>query len=392
MKFTWDKTYLKYSLYIILTATILYILYAIISNTGLILYYFWQTLSSIFRLLSPFIIALVIAYLLHPVVNWIEKYLFSRKKRKEIFDDKKNHQLKRTLSVLLTYVLVLSLIVLFIYSTYVMIGGQISRQVNVNSMIESIAKYAERYNDIFVQAQQYLESSGLSDDIKAQFKQAMDGINNVLSSATSGAFDYIKRFGNNIVNILFGIIIGFYLLKDIDYFKKLYHDMTRLVFSKRRNEKLSKLLHDINTVVSNFIRGQLLDGLIVGILSSIGLALIGLDFAVLIGLTAGFANIIPYFGPLIGMIPAVVVGLLSGAPIKALFAVGILLLVQQLDSTIIAPKVVGESVGLHPVFVILSLIIGGTYFGLLGMLLAVPVAGIIKLLFLQWLDNYKTQQ
>lgn len=392
MKFTWDKTYLKYSLYIILTATILYILYAIISNTGLILYYFWQTLSSIFRLLSPFIIALVIAYLLHPVVNWIEKYLFGRKKRKEIFDDKKNHQLKRTLSVLLTYVLVLSLIVLFIYSTYVMIGGQISRQVNVNSMIESIAKYAERYNDIFVQAQQYLESSGLSDDIKAQFKQAMDGINNVLSSATSGAFDYIKRFGNNIVNILFGIIIGFYLLKDIDYFKKLYHDMTRLVFSKRRNEKLSKLLHDINTVVSNFIRGQLLDGLIVGILSSIGLALIGLDFAVLIGLTAGFANIIPYFGPLIGMIPAVVVGLLSGAPIKALFAVGILLLVQQLDSTIIAPKVVGESVGLHPVFVILSLIIGGTYFGLLGMLLAVPVAGIIKLLFLQWLDNYKTQQ
>lgn len=392
MKFTWDKTYLKYSLYIILTATILYILYAIISNTGLILYYFWQTLSSIFRLLSPFIIALVIAYLLHPVVNWIEKYLFGRKKRKEIFDDKKNHQLKRTLSVLLTYVLVLSLIVLFIYSTYVMIGGQISRQVNVNSMIESIAKYAERYNDIFVQAQQYLESSGLSDGIKAQFKQAMDGINNVLSSATSGAFDYIKRFGNNIVNILFGIIIGFYLLKDIDYFKKLYHEMTRLVFSKRRNEKLSKLLHDINTVVSNFIRGQLLDGLIVGILSSIGLALIGLDFAVLIGLTAGFANIIPYFGPLIGMIPAVVVGLLSGAPIKALFAVGILLLVQQLDSTIIAPKVVGESVGLHPVFVILSLIIGGTYFGLLGMLLAVPVAGIIKLLFLQWLDNYKTQQ
>lgn len=392
MKFTWDRTYLKYSLYIILTATILYILYFIISNTGVILYNIWLVLSGILGLLSPFIIGLVIAYLLHPVVNWIEQNLFNKRNKNDLFAKNKNSHLKRTLSVLITYILVISIVVLFIYSTYAMIGGQISRQVNVNSMIESIAKYAERYNDIFVQSQKYLESSGLSANLKAQILQTVDSIKNVISSASVGLFDQAKKIGSNLINILLGLIIAFYFLKDMDYFRKLYRESARLVLSKSRNERVSKLFHDINTVISNFIRGQLLDGLIVGILSSIALAIVGLDFALLIGMTAGFANIIPYFGPIIGSIPAIIVGLLSGTPLKALFAFLALMLVQQVDSAVIAPKIVGESVGLHPIFVMLALITGGTLFGLLGMLLAVPVAAIIKLLFLQWMESKKTQQ
>lgn len=379
MKITFDKTLLKYSFYIILTATALYILYAIIGNIGSILDTIFHFIGKILSVLSPLIIALVITYLLHPMVKWLEANLLHKVKTKQ--------KVKRTLSVLLTYVLIVGAFILFIYSIYVMIGGQITNNVNVNNMIDSIMKYSQRYNDIFQSAVAKLETSGLSADLKEQFKSVIERVNNYMGIAINSIFDFFKRLGSNLIDILLGVIIAFYLLKDMDYFKRLTNDFFDAVFKKNTNIKTKLFFRDIDNVVSKFIRGQLLDGIIVGILSSLGLWIIGLDFPVLIGMTAGIANIIPYFGPVIGSIPAVIVGLLSGSPIKALFAVLVLLLVQQLDSIIIAPKVVGESVGLHPVFVIVSIIIGGAYFGLLGMLLAVPTAGIIKLLILRWRQN-----
>ena len=375
MKINLDKGLLKYSFYIIFIATALYILYAVIGNIGVILETFFGFLRNILTILSPFIIALVIAYLLHPMVKWLEINLLHKLKM--------NHQVKRTLSVLLTYLLIVGGFILFIYSTYAMIGGQITNNVNVNNMIDSIMKYSQRYNDIFQTAVAQLETSGLSSDLKEQFKNLIERMNGLMGTAINASFDSIKQLGSNLLNILLGVIIAFYLLKDLEFFKRLTNDCFNVVFKKNTN-KTKLFFHDVDNVVSKFIRGQLLDGLIVGILSSLGLWLIGLDFPVLIGMTAGIANIIPYFGPIIGSVPAVIVGLLSGSPIKALFAVLVLLLVQQLDGAIIAPKVVGESVGLHPVFVILSIVIGGAYFGLLGMLLAVPAAGIIKLLIIRW--------
>lgn len=376
MKINLDKNLLKYSFYIVLTATALYILYAIIGNIGAILETTFNFLRNVLAILSPFIIALVITYLLHPMVKWLEINLFKKIKIKQ--------QLKRTLSVLLTYLLIVGAFILFIYSTYLMIGGQFTNNVNVNNMIDSIMKYSQRYNDIFQSALAKLETSGLSADIKEQFTNIIEILNGFVGTAINAAFDSIKQLGSNLLNILLAVIISFYILKDLEYFRKFTNDCFDAVFNKNRNEKTKLFLNDVDNVVSKFIRGQLLDGLIIGILSSLGLWLIGLDFPVLIGMTAGIFNIIPYFGPIIGTVPAVIVGLLSGSPIKALFAVLVLLLVQQLDGTIIAPKIVGESVGLHPVFVILSIIIGGAYFGLLGMLLAVPTAGIIKLLVIRW--------
>jgi predicted PurR-regulated permease PerM len=376
MKINLDKNLLKYSFYIVLTATALYILYAIIGNIGSILEAIFNFLGNILSILSPFIIALVIAYLLHPMVKWLELNLFKQVNIKP--------QYKRTFSVLLTYLLIVGAFILFIYSTYVMIGGQLTNNVNVNNMIDAIMKYSQRYNDIFQSALAQLETSGLSTDVKEQFKSLIERMNGLVGSAINAAFDSIKQLGSNLINILLGAIIAFYVLKDLEYFKKLTNDCFRVVFRKNSYKNSKLFFHDVDNVVSKFIRGQLLDAIIVGILCSIGLWIVGLDFPVLIGMTAGISNVIPYFGPIIGSIPAIIVGLLSGSPIKALFAVLVLLLVQQIDGAIISPKVVGESVGLHPVFVILSITIGGAYFGLLGMLLAVPAAGIIKFLIIRW--------
>ncbi len=395
MKLQLDKTLVKYSLYIIALATVLYILHGVISNVGTIINTAMLALKSVLSLLSPFIIALVVVYLLHPVVCWIETHVMNSKKISKNDQSSKSKKLmhtKRTVSVLLTYLLVLSILFLFVYSTYAMIGGQISSKLDINVMIDTITRYSEQYNETFQQLITRVEASGISDNLKQQLIKAAQNLNDVLGSAVGSVFDQVRRLGGNIIDIVLALVIAFYILKDLDYFKQLYKNIAKVLLSRRKNAKVRSTFHDINVIISKFIRGQLLDGLIVGVLSSAALAIVGLDFAVLIGMTAGIANIIPYFGPIIGSVPAVIIGLLSGSPIKALLAVIALVAVQQIDGALIAPKVVGESVGLHPVFVILSIIVGGAFFGLLGMLLAVPAAAIIKLFITKWVEGSNEQK
>ncbi|HPW42035.1 MAG TPA: AI-2E family transporter [Bacillota bacterium] len=390
MKLKIDRTLLKY-VYFVVLATILYVIYRLISNFEYILGALISALSGLLTVLTPFIIALVVAYLLHPIVCWIESNVMYNKRitKTEADCSDKHKKLKRTMSVLLTYLLVLGLLVVLLYSSYAMIGGKISSQVDINSVIESLISYSERYIHIFSQLRSWLENSGLSDNLKQQLIDTVESANELISSAISNSFIKIKSFGSNIVNIVLGLILAFYILKDIEYFRELYGKAAKALIKEQKNEKLNNLFEDINSILSHFIRGQLLAALIVGILSSIGLSIIRLDFAILIGMTAGIANIIPYFGPILGSVPAVIVGLLSGNPVKALLAIIVLVAVQQIDGTLISPRIVGSSVGLHPVFVMLSMIIGGSYLGLLGMLIAVPIAAIIKMFLVRWMENKK---
>ncbi len=127
-----------------------------------------------------------------------------------------------------------------------------------------------------------------------------------------------------------------------------------------------------------------MDALIVAILTSIGFTIIGLKFAVFLGIFAGIANVIPYFGPVIGTIPAFLIGLLTSGVKEGLLAIVVLLVVQQIDANLIYPRVVGGSTGLHPLFVLLAVTIGGAYGGLVGMIIAVPIAGIVQLYVQKW--------
>ena len=123
-----------------------------------------------------------------------------------------------------------------------------------------------------------------------------------------------------------------------------------------------------------------------GVSTTIALALLKINFAFIIGMLAGLADIIPYFGPVIGIIPAVFFAILE-SPIKALWVIIIFTIIQQVENDIITPKVVGESVGIHPVTVMLSLIIGGRFFGILGMVLAIPVVAILKIIYSHFVES-----
>lgn len=382
MQSRFDRKYLKYVIYITLAATLIFISYNVVFNFGELLRSIINAIKDLISMISPLITGIIIAYLLYPLSKLINVFLVKRLKLKC-----KTH----LLSIVLTYLVVILLFVLLVYSIYVMIGGQISSNETLSVMFTSIGDYVKRYNELFDYINKRITQSGLSGNIKEYLSQAIKQISPYLSVSIGSIIKLSAGIGSSVISSFIGLFISFYLLKDYEYFKKLYLNSMCLIIKENKFKRFNRTANEINYIISRFIRGQLLVGLIVGLISSIGLSIIGIDFAFLIGFTAGIANVIPYVGPLIGCIPAIIVGLLSPSPIMALWAVLILLAVQQLDGAVISPKIVGDSMGLHPIFVIMAITIGGTLAGILGMLLSVPIAGIIKLFLTKFIEKRQEQ-
>ena len=213
-------------------------------------------------------------------------------------------------------------------------------------------------------------------------------------SGISGNFSGIRlhhtilRIGSSAVTFFLGVVVSIYLLKDRDFFSHLWRKLLHLLLPQKAHALFSEFLSDTDRVLSLFLRGAVTDALIVALLSSIALSVYGLPLAILIGCFAGITNIIPYFGPLIGMIPAFAAGALSHGPGFGAGAVLLLFLVQQADCNFIYPKIVGRTTGLHPLFVLLAVSITGYYGGVLFMILAVPIAGILNQLLHRLLDRF----
>lgn len=372
-----DKYYLKISIYIIFTASILFIMYSLFLNLGSITTAAFNLAGEIISALAPLFVGLILAYFLSPLVNLLDQKLIAKLFAARSGKNKTSPHASRTLSIISAFLIVFAVISLVFYTLYIMIIGKIIVG-DFETMFKNTVAYFSKYQDMFAALSRKLTESGLAENIKDPIQMFIAWISGGIVSGSSIA-NNLSKIGGGLFNLFLGAVIAFYLLKDQDFFIRLWRKTLHILLPLEANGKLNETLHEINIVISRFLRGQLLDALIIAILSSVGLSLVGIDFAVFIGFFAGAANVIPYFGPIIGIIPAVIVSLLDGSITKALLAAAVLLGIQQIDGAIISPRVVGESTGLHPVFVLLAVIIGGKYFGILGMLLAVPIAAIIKL-------------
>lgn len=183
------------------------------------------------------------------------------------------------------------------------------------------------------------------------------------------------------LNIVLSMIIAYYFLKDAEVLK---NSTLMLVPKKMRNDVINTG-RELNSIATHFIQGQLTTALIVGIMETIGLYLIKIKYPFVLGLFGGVANIIPYFGPFLGAIPAVAVALLQ-SPYKAALAALVFIVVQQIDNAFISPKIIEGKLGLHPVTTILAVLVGGEFFGIIGMLIGVPVAAMLKVILKKIID------
>lgn len=408
MKLPWDKNYIKFSFHIIVTVVIIYALKLcvdfiayIITNLGEI----YTGLSDLFGWLlsvcATLVIAFIISYILDPAVDFFQnkydiassEYILPRiKKNKKLrqilikFRVKKRIEVKkskvvykkRTAGTVITFLI----IVLLIYLSINFLVGKISESGG-NDIIESIIAFVNNsfsdFSRIYDNMESLLKVYGVFEYIEQYINSFTREFTMFVSNIGNGIVDFIYSFASGFLNILIGFVIAFYFLRDKESIKYKFKEVFNAFLPHKFNVVLQNAASDIDAVFSGYIRGQIIDASIMSALISVGLMLVDVDFAVIIGIVSGFANIIPYFGAFIAFVLAMIVTLLSGEPIKALYAAIVIIVLQQLDGIVIGPKVVGENVKLSPVMVIIALAVAAELFGLWGMILAVPVFATIKL-------------
>lgn len=304
------------------------------------------------QLFLPFILAIILVYLLNPVVGRMEK-----------------RGSPRVAAILILYLGVIIVVTgLFMYG--------VPRMVNqLETLVESIPVYTDQVEGMVQNIQQSFDNSTIPPGVHQIVDERIRWAELRLMGMVRQVMDLLLALLGNLFNFALAPVLAFYMMKDLEHLKK-------WAISQVPGEWTTDVLYlakQIDHVFASFIRGHLTVVLIVGVLTSIAFMLIGLQFATMLGIIAGLAELIPYFGPLIGAIPAVAMALLQSKwlAVKVVIAVFV---IQQLEGNIISPKILGHSVGLHPLAIIIALLAGGHLFGIAGMLLAVPLAAIARIL------------
>jgi len=325
--------------------------------------------------------------LLNPLSELIDDKLVAKliKLPDDPIKAEKREGLRRLISVLFTVILVIAAIIALMYGFTVLLIGKVVFN-DLSALMESFMAALVSYEDAFRNwIATNMPNGMLSEKLGEIATYVMGWLSENIS--VSSLIATFTNIGGSVIDVVIGVIISIYLMKDKKFFLGLWRKFLHLTFPQKGNAVITEALSEVNDVLSKFIRGALLDALFIAILSSIGLSIMGLEAAVFIGVFAGICNVIPYFGPVIGMVPAFLMGLFTEGFWEGAIAVIILFVIQQIDANLIYPKIVGSSTGLHPLMVLLSVSVFGYFGGILGMLLAVPIAGVIQVFVVKWATN-----
>jgi predicted PurR-regulated permease PerM len=311
----------------------------------------------------PLLLAVVVVYLLNPVVSALER-----------------RGVPRVAGAGVVYVLFLCLVALAVNLLVPVVTRQVAQVVDhfpayvadAQALVRRLAARFGAEPNFRLDAEQVQNWLAAGDNRQAVTRY-ITGLRSFTTSLLSG-----------LVIFVIGPIMAFYLLVDLP---RLQRGAMALVPPGRRDEMRS-LMDRISQAVGGFFRGQLLVALFVGVASSLGLWAVGLPFWLLVGIVAGVFNLVPLIGPFIAGGLAVIIALVGGEPLTALWAALVLLAVQQLDNHLISPNVMSRTVQLHPVVVMLALLVGASFAGLFGMLVIVPLVAVAKIVFLFLWSRY----
>lgn len=307
-------------------------------------------------LFVPTFFALILYYFFSPIVNWLERL-----------------KIARPLAIIIIYV-VLALLGLVMFITVgVKAYGQLME------LIDLFPAYIERTID----AAASLEDVAIFQRFQADGLPSVEGIAKSLSQALLGVFPSLQDsvsialgiLTNTVVFFVLLPILLFYLLKDGNKFVQFLMQQ----IPEGYKEEASDILKEIDHGLASFIQGQIIVSLSVGILMYAGFLIIGMEYALILALFAVFTNVIPYLGPFIATIPAVIIGLFT-SPLMAAKVLVVIVVVQQIESLFITPQVMGKKLYIHPLTIIIILMLAGSMVGLLGLIIAVPTFVIFKII------------
>ncbi|NLJ80200.1 MAG: AI-2E family transporter [Firmicutes bacterium] len=303
-------------------------------------------------ILTPFLFAIVIAYLLYPLIISFE-----------------NRGVPKTAAIILVYTLfgVFLGVILWLFIP------RLARELD--ELLKKLPAQTEQWEGFGQNTVSYLRQIKLPGTIEDALKIIMERMELALENLAGGAAQTLLDGLAHLVFLLLSPILAFYFLRD---HQRLRERSLQYIPASSRGEVLI-ILRDINQALHGFFRGQILVSFSVGLLIYGGLAVLGLRYALFIGFIAGLFDLIPYLGPILGFIPAAVLAFLK-SPLTVLWVLLLFLAANQLESNIIAPKIIGDRVGLHPLVIIFAVLVGGHVMGIAGMLLAVPLAAVLRVL------------
>ena len=315
--------------------------------------------------LVPFILGLVLAYLLLPLVHWLEKHMPARLRAWRV---------ARPLSIILTYLL----FVLIIAGVVAFVVPVMARQVG--TFVERIPQYSDQLGDLVQEGREWY-GSNIPESWKVTIEDNLEEIaQGVLGQAQDSLGGMIRSVLSSL-NFLIGLVIIpfwlFYILQDESRVKS---GIMKALHPELRAD-VQSLANLVDHVLSAYVRGQLILCLFVGTLATIAMLIIGVPFALVLGLIAGIFEVLPNIGPYLGAIPAILVALATN-PVSAIWVAVAFFAIQMIENLVLVPRISGKSVKLHPALVMMVLVIGGQLAGFWGMLIAVPVTAVIRDVFL----------
>ncbi len=324
-------------------------------------------------LFAPILIAGFLFYLLNPLVNLLMKIKV------------KNHHVSRTAAVAIVFLLLIAIIV----SALSFLIPNILNQVE--QLIQNMPEYIRSFQRFLTRILQqknlppWIVDLTKDVDINAYTKEIEESLSgfakNFMMSITSSIGSIIGMVTSVTVTIVTVPFMLFYMLKDGH---KLVPTITG-IFSEKQANRIGELLEKMSETISKYISGQAIECLFVGTCTAIGYGIVGVPFALLIGIFAGITNMIPYIGPYIGLLPALILAM-SNSVRQTILVIIVCVVVQQIDGNLIYPNVIGKSLDIHPLTIIIILLVAGNLAGLLGMLLAVPVYAVIKVIVIYIYD------
>ena len=328
----------------------------------------WNIISTVFSVTMPFLIGFGLAFIQLPVVHRTE-WLFN----KLIFRKKKHPKLTRALSTVISLLLVLAIVAAFLS---ILLPQVID---SVQSLITNVVTYVRENIHILSQwmaTNEFLPFTIEENEVILSIEQ----FQSQASSYITFFIDNVLAIGSKIYTVVFQLFVclitSFYLLMDKERFCAQTKKVCYALMKQDSCESLIYWSRRAHKIFAGFISGKILDSAIIGVLCYFGMLLFKIEYPLLISVIVGVTNVIPFFGPFIGAIPSILI-LLIVNPYSALWFSIFVLVLQQLDGNVIGPLILGDYVGISPLWIMISIVIGGGLFGFAGMLLSVPVFALL---------------
>ncbi len=315
----------------------------------------------------PFVLAGILFYLCRPLVTFLEK-----------------RKVPKWIAILAAYVA----IALFIYGVVKLVAPAINDQLenfikNLPTMVATVTdwvNYVQENRNTFPSFVQDAINSA-TEDLQTKIQ---DNVGNI-ANGVLGIFGFIGGFINTLFALVLVPFILFYMLKDSPRFAK----SVTVFFPKSKKDHVLEILKDMDKTIATYIQGQMLVSLIVGILLYIGYLIIGLDYSLVLAVFGMFTNVIPFLGPYIAVIPAVLVAVFQ-EPMMVLYVAIIMVVAQQIEGNIISPNVMGKTLNIHPLTIIVLILTAGNLVGIIGIIFVIPAYSILKVIVVNIAKIYKT--